>query len=92
MILQTTKIFSGTVDVKREKHTDQIYFVICNSCYWCVKYRCTYRCHLFSENRSDRVENILHLVNGEITGRSVGCKLIICPFHHIVQKHAFRIR
>jgi hypothetical protein len=35
-LLQTTKISSGTVDVKREKHTDQIYFVICNSCYWCA--------------------------------------------------------
>ena len=37
-LLQTTKISSGTVDVKREKHTDQIYFVICNSCYWCATY------------------------------------------------------
>jgi hypothetical protein len=37
-LLQTTKISSGTVGVKREKHTDQIYFVICNSCYWCAAY------------------------------------------------------
>jgi hypothetical protein len=37
-LLQTTKISSGTVDVKREKDTDQIYFVICNSCYWCATY------------------------------------------------------
>lgn len=27
-LLQTTKISSGTVGVKREKDTDQIYFVI----------------------------------------------------------------
>ena len=37
-LLQTTKISSGTVDVKREKRTDQIYFMICNSCYWCATY------------------------------------------------------
>ena len=37
-LLQTTKISSGTADVKREKLTDQIYFVICNSCYWCATY------------------------------------------------------
>ena len=37
-LLQTTKISSGTVDGKREKYTDQIYFVICNSCYWCATY------------------------------------------------------
>jgi hypothetical protein len=37
-LLQTTKISSGTVDVKREKCTDQIYFVICNSCCWCATY------------------------------------------------------
>jgi uncharacterized protein (UPF0276 family) len=39
-LLQTTKISSSssTVDVERKKHTDQIYFVICNSCYWCATY------------------------------------------------------
>jgi hypothetical protein len=37
-LLQTTKNSSGTVDVNREKRTDQIYFVICNSCYWCATY------------------------------------------------------
>lgn len=37
-LLQTTKNSSGTVDVKREKHTDRIYFMICNSCYWCATY------------------------------------------------------
>ena len=38
-LLQTTKISSSsTVDVKREKRTNQIYFVICNSCYWCASY------------------------------------------------------
>ena len=38
-LLQTTKISSSsTADVKREKRTNQIYFVICNSCYWCATY------------------------------------------------------
>jgi hypothetical protein len=37
-LLQTAKISSGTVDTKREKHSDQICFVICNSCYWCATY------------------------------------------------------
>ena len=37
-LLQTAKISSSTVDAKREKHTDHIYFVICNSCYWCATY------------------------------------------------------
>jgi hypothetical protein len=37
-LLQTTKITSSTADVKREKRTDRIYFVICNSCYWCATY------------------------------------------------------
>jgi hypothetical protein len=37
-LLQTTKISSSAVDVKREKRTDQIYFVICNSCHWCATY------------------------------------------------------
>ena len=37
-LLQTAKISSSTVDTKREKLTDQIYFVICNSCYWCATY------------------------------------------------------
>jgi hypothetical protein len=37
-LLQTAKISSSTVDAKREKLTDQIYFVICNSCYWCATY------------------------------------------------------
>jgi hypothetical protein len=37
-LLQTAKISSSTVDTKREKHSDQICFVICNSCYWCATY------------------------------------------------------
>ena len=37
-LLQTTKITSSTADVKREKCTDHIYFVICNSCFWCATY------------------------------------------------------
>jgi hypothetical protein len=39
-LLQTTKISSSssTGNVERKKYTDQIYFVICNSCYWCATY------------------------------------------------------
>ena len=37
-LLQTTKISSNAVDVKRERPNDQIYFVICNSCHWCATY------------------------------------------------------
>ena len=37
-LLQTTKISSSIADVEREKHTDQIYLVICNSCHWCATY------------------------------------------------------
>ena len=37
-LLQTKKVSSNAVNVKQEKHTDQIYFVICNSCYWCASY------------------------------------------------------
>lgn len=37
-LLQTTKISSNAVDVKRERPNDQIYFVICNSCHWYATY------------------------------------------------------
>ena len=37
-LLQIRKISSSAVNAKQEKHTDQIYFVICNSCYWCASY------------------------------------------------------
>jgi hypothetical protein len=42
-LLQTTKLSSNTVDLKRENNkilerTSQVYFVICNSCYWCASY------------------------------------------------------
>ena len=37
-LLQTAKISSSTEDTKRKKHSDQICFVICNSCYWCATY------------------------------------------------------
>jgi hypothetical protein len=42
-LLQTTKFSSNTIDIKREnnkilQHISQIYFVICNSCYWCATY------------------------------------------------------
>lgn len=37
-LLQTTKISSNTLDRKRDKRMSQIYFVICNSCYWCASY------------------------------------------------------
>ena len=36
--LLQTKISSSTSDAKRENHSEQIYFVICNSCYWCATY------------------------------------------------------
>ena len=36
-LLQTTKISSNTSERKRD-NTNQIYFVICNSCYWCASY------------------------------------------------------
>lgn len=37
-LLQTTKISSNTLDIKRDKRTSPISFVICNSCYWCATY------------------------------------------------------
>ena len=42
-LLQTTKLSSNTVDMARDKNListpiDKIYFVICNSCYWCASY------------------------------------------------------
>ena len=42
-MLQTTKLSSNTVDMARDKNListpiDKIYFVICNSCYWCASY------------------------------------------------------
>jgi hypothetical protein len=42
-LLQTTKLSSNTVDIARDKNListpiDNIYFVICNSCYWCASY------------------------------------------------------
>jgi hypothetical protein len=42
-LLQTTELSSNTLDIKRESdkilcRSNQIYFVICNSCYWCASY------------------------------------------------------
>ena len=38
-LLQTSKISSNTVeDNKISQPIDKIYFVICNSCYWCASY------------------------------------------------------
>jgi hypothetical protein len=42
-LLQTTKLSSNTVDMARDKNListpiDKVYFVICNSCYWCASY------------------------------------------------------
>ena len=38
-LLQTTKISSNTIeDNKILQPIDKIYFVICNSCYWCASY------------------------------------------------------
>ena len=38
-LLQTTKISSNTIeDNKILQPIDKIYFVICNSCYWCATY------------------------------------------------------
>jgi hypothetical protein len=41
--LQKTKFSSSFKDNEREnnadlRHTDHVYFVICNSCYWCASY------------------------------------------------------
>jgi hypothetical protein len=41
--MQTTKISSNAIDIKKEndkilQRTSQVYFVICNSCYWCASY------------------------------------------------------
>jgi hypothetical protein len=38
-LLQTTKISSNTIeDNEILQPIDKIYFVICNSCYWCASY------------------------------------------------------
>ena len=42
-LLQTTKLSSNTIGIGSEGNTtlqpiDKIYFVICNSCYWCASY------------------------------------------------------
>jgi hypothetical protein len=42
-LLQTTKLSSATLGIGSEGNTtlqpiDKIYFVICNSCYWCASY------------------------------------------------------
>jgi hypothetical protein len=42
-LLQTTKLSSNAIDTEREndkilQRTSQVYFVICNSCYWCASY------------------------------------------------------
>ena len=37
-LLQTTKISSNTIEDKILQPIDKIYFVICNSCYWCATY------------------------------------------------------
>jgi hypothetical protein len=41
--MQTTKLSSARIGMEREGNTalqpiDKIYFVICNSCYWCASY------------------------------------------------------
>ena len=41
--MQTTKISSNAIDIKKEndkilQRTSQVYFVICNSCYWCATF------------------------------------------------------
>ena len=43
VLLQKAKISSNNKDMRIEnsnfiQHTDKIYFVICNSCYWCASY------------------------------------------------------
>jgi hypothetical protein len=42
-LLQTTKLSSNTIDIKGENNKilqriSRIYFVICNSCYWCASF------------------------------------------------------
>lgn len=35
LLLKKTKLSSGITDIKSDR---RIYFVICNSCYWCASY------------------------------------------------------
>jgi hypothetical protein len=38
-LLQITKLSSNTIEISRiAQPIDKIYFVICNSCYWCATY------------------------------------------------------
>jgi hypothetical protein len=37
-LLQTTKLTSNKENDKILEHTNQVYFVICNSCYWCATF------------------------------------------------------
>jgi hypothetical protein len=38
-LLQTTKLSSNTIENNKiSQPIDKIYFVICNSCYWCASY------------------------------------------------------
>ena len=53
-LLQTTKLSSKAIENNESvKPTNKIYFVICNSCYWCASYfsvnnSCVLNCHACS--------------------------------------------
>src|ERR671918_1881635 len=64
-MLQTTKLSSNTLEREDNsvlRHTNHIYFVICNSCYWCASYFSIYdlesssqvlRCHLCNSHHTE---------------------------------------
>ena len=62
-LLQSNKLSSNNIDVQKRdnngvlQHVDKIYFVICNSCYWCASY--------FSIDNLDSSSQVLscHLCN-----------------------------
>ena len=66
-MLQTTKLSSDTLERENNsvlRHTDHIYFVICNSCYWCASYFSIYdlesssqvlRCQLCNSHHTELV-------------------------------------
>ena len=66
-ILQTTKLSSSTLDRKSNsvlRYTNHIYFVICNSCYWCASYfniddlessSQVLRCHLCKSHNTELI-------------------------------------
>jgi hypothetical protein len=66
-LLQTTKLSSNTISKKYDKfhsHVNKVYFVICNSCYWCASYFSiddlesssqALRCHLCNSHNTELI-------------------------------------